>query len=130
MTEEHVISPVESAPPVPPQGSEPDVPLWLSTKGHVDTITYVGWIGEVGVRAGAPGLPRRRWSEAVKRRIVAESCQPGPSVSVVARRDDVDANLVLPWRRRLCGREFEFDVWSGPHATLGLNIDDSAGEMR
>jgi len=43
---------------------------------------------------------RRRWSEAQKRRIVAESYQPGISVSVVARRHDVNANLVFSWRRQ------------------------------
>ncbi len=47
-----------------------------------------------------PVTPRRRWSEAEKRRIVAESYQPGVSVSVVARRNDVNANLVFNWRRR------------------------------
>ncbi len=47
-----------------------------------------------------PVSPRRRWSEAEKRRIVAESYQPGVSVSVVARRNDVNANLVFNWRRR------------------------------
>ncbi len=47
-----------------------------------------------------PVTPRRRWSEAEKRRIVAESYQPGVSVSVVARRNDVNANLVFTWRRR------------------------------
>ena len=44
--------------------------------------------------------PRRRWSEAEKRRIVAESYQPGVSVSIVARRNDVNANLVFTWRRQ------------------------------
>ena len=43
---------------------------------------------------------RRRWSEARKRRIVAESYQPGVSVSVVARRRDVNANQVFGWRRQ------------------------------
>ena len=43
---------------------------------------------------------RRRWSEARKRRIVAESYQPGVSVSVVARRHDVNANRVFGWRRQ------------------------------
>ena len=43
---------------------------------------------------------RRRWSEARKRRIVAESYQPGVSVSVVARRYDVNANQVFTWRRQ------------------------------
>ena len=45
-----------------------------------------------------PAASRRRWSEAEKRRIVAESYQPGVSVSVVARRNDVNANLVFNWR--------------------------------
>ena len=43
---------------------------------------------------------RRRWSEAQKRRIVTESYQSGISVSVVARRHDVNANLVFSWRRQ------------------------------
>ena len=43
---------------------------------------------------------RRHWSEAQKRRIVTESYQPGISVSVVARRYDVNANLVFSWRRQ------------------------------
>ena len=47
-----------------------------------------------------PGALRRRWSDAEKRRIVAESYQLGVSVSVVARRNDVNANLVFNWRRR------------------------------
>ena len=56
---------------------------------------------EKSVRLPAgPAASRRRWSEAEKRRIVAESYQPGVSVSVVARRNDVNANLVFNWRRR------------------------------
>ncbi len=43
---------------------------------------------------------RRRWSEARKRRIVAESYQPGLSVSVVARGYYVNANQVFGWRRQ------------------------------
>ena len=42
-----------------------------------------------------PGALRRRWSDAEKRRIVVESYQPGVSVSLVARRNDVNANLVF-----------------------------------
>ena len=56
---------------------------------------------EKSVRLPAgPAASRRRWSEAEKRRIVAESYQPGVSVSVVARRNDVNANLVFNWRRQ------------------------------
>ncbi len=43
---------------------------------------------------------RRSWSEEEKRRIVAETLQPGASVSAVARRHDVNANLVFTWRRQ------------------------------
>ncbi len=48
---------------------------------------------------------RRRWSEAEKRRIVAESREPGVSVSLVARRHDVNANQVFTWRRQLRDQE-------------------------
>ena len=38
---------------------------------------------------------------AAKRRIVAETLLPGSSVSIVARRHDVNANQVFKWRREL-----------------------------
>jgi len=43
----------------------------------------------------------RSWPEALKREIVAATFAPGASVSVVARRYDVNANQVFSWRRRL-----------------------------
>ena len=42
----------------------------------------------------------RSWPEALKREIVAATLAPGSSVSVVARRYDVNANQVFAWRRR------------------------------
>ena len=36
------------------------------------------------------------WSEALKREIVAAAAAPGASVSIVARRYDVNTNLVSP----------------------------------
>lgn len=42
----------------------------------------------------------KRWPEALKREIVAETFVPGASVSVVARQYDVNANQVFSWRRR------------------------------
>jgi len=59
-------------------------------EGMMDTI--------VEVTKG--GRARRRWSDAEKRRIVAETHAPGASVSVVARRHDVNANQVFTWRRQ------------------------------
>ena len=42
----------------------------------------------------------KRWSEALKREIVAATLAPGASVSIVARQYDVNANQVFSWRRR------------------------------
>lgn len=42
---------------------------------------------------------RRFWSEEEKRRIVAQARLSGVSVSQVARRYDVNANLVFKWLR-------------------------------
>jgi transposase len=44
---------------------------------------------------------RRFWSAEEKRRMVAESFTPGVSVSKVAQRYGVNANLLFAWRRRL-----------------------------
>src|SRR5215467_15053808 len=42
---------------------------------------------------------RRLWSDDEKRRIVAETLEPGASVSIVARRHDLNANMLFTWRR-------------------------------
>ena len=48
---------------------------------------------------------RRSWSAEEKRRIVEESLRPGASVSVVARRHDLNANLLFTWRRQVGAAE-------------------------
>ena len=50
------------------------------------------------------GYRRRRWPEALKRQIVAETLEPGSSVSIVARRHDVNANQLFLWRRQLMAK--------------------------
>lgn len=42
---------------------------------------------------------RRRWSTETKLRIIEESYEPGETVSAVARRHGVAANLLFRWRR-------------------------------
>lgn len=42
---------------------------------------------------------RRLWSAEEKRQIVAETFAPGASVSIVARRHDLNANMLFTWRR-------------------------------
>ena len=41
---------------------------------------------------------RRSYSTAFKRRVVAETMEPGASVSAVARRHSLNANMVFVWR--------------------------------
>ena len=53
----------------------------------------------------------RRWSEAEKRQIVAESHEPGDSVSIVARRYNVNANQMFKSRRLY--RDLARDVGPG-----------------
>jgi transposase len=48
---------------------------------------------------GERRLRRRVWDDEEKRRIVAQTRVPGVSVSQVARRYDVNANLVFKWLR-------------------------------
>ena len=53
-----------------------------------------------GQAAGGGRRRRRAWSADAKRRIVAETLEPGASVSIVARRHDLNANMLFTWRRQ------------------------------
>ena len=44
---------------------------------------------------------RRNWPEAFKRQVVAETLEPGSSVSIVARRHDLNTNQLFKWRREM-----------------------------
>jgi transposase len=49
-----------------------------------------------------PGTTKRRqYSEGLERQMVAETQVPGASVSIVARRHDVNSNQLFRWRRQL-----------------------------
>jgi transposase len=48
---------------------------------------------------------RRRFSEAEKRRLVAEAFEPGAVTSVVARQHGVDLSLLYRWRRQFFGQQ-------------------------
>jgi len=71
----------------------------------VGTATQVSTTGLVDTKQSAGGGKRRQWSEALKRRIVAETLEPGSSVSIVARRHDVNANQLFKWRREMAPPE-------------------------
>src|SRR5437764_7187581 len=77
----------------------------VSTSGLVDTKR-------------APRLAKRRnWPEAFKRQVVAETLEPGASVSLVARRHDVNANQLFKWRR-----EFEAAGASGGTGLVPVRV--------
>ena len=46
-----------------------------------------------------PPSGRRQFSDAVKQRIVAESCRPGASISDIARRYGLGLRLLFRWRK-------------------------------
>jgi transposase len=54
---------------------------------------------------------RRSWPAALKRDLVLATLEPGASVSIIARRHDVNANQLFKWRRQLLG---------SPQAPAGL----------
>lgn len=63
----------------------------------------------------------RSWPEALKREIVAAALLPGASVSVVARRYDVNANQVFSWRRQFGGAP---RVVASPHLVPVMVVPD------
>lgn len=64
-------------------------------------MTLVGGSAPVTKGAAEAGPRRRRhWTRPEKQRLVAETLAPGASVSRVARRHDVNANLLFTWRRQ------------------------------
>jgi transposase len=50
---------------------------------------------------------RRYWSLEEKQIIVSQSAVPGISISQIARRYDVNANMVYKWRRELGSTAYE-----------------------
>ena len=54
----------------------------------------------------------RRYSPAFKRKVVKESLVPGASVSVVARRHDINSNIVFRWRKEFREAEHDREVQS------------------
>ena len=66
-----------------------------------ETATEVSTIGLVDTTQRTRRPKRRQWTEAFKRQVVAETLEPGASVSIVARRHDVNANQLFKWRREM-----------------------------
>src|SRR5437763_14122279 len=80
----------------------------VSTTGLVDTKQPVA-------------TKRRQYSEALKRQMVAETQAARASVSVVARRHDVNSNQLFRWRRQLLPKAA---VESGAMVPVAIAPDD------
>lgn len=70
-----------------------------------ETATQVSTTGLVDTKRRRSAGKRRHWPEVLKRRMVAETLEPGASVSIVARRHDVNANQLFKWRREMTSEQ-------------------------
>ena len=70
-----------------------------------ETAREVSTTGLVDTKRRRSTRKRRQWPEVLKRRMVAESLEPGASVSIVARRHDVNANQLFKWRREMISEQ-------------------------
>src|SRR5260370_33325796 len=66
-----------------------------------DQTEQVSTTGLVDTKQQPDPTKRRQYSEALKRQMVAETQARGASVSIVARRHDVNSNQLFLWRRQL-----------------------------
>ncbi|GJE03639.1 IS66-like element accessory protein TnpA [Methylobacterium isbiliense] len=67
----------------------------------MDTIALDGRVGGDFRGATSPTGRRKSYTVEEKQRLVAESYEPGASVSLGARRHDINANLLFTWRRQM-----------------------------
>ena len=71
----------------------------MSTQQIVDTNMRETELGPTTEKVRQSRAHYRRWTHEQKRQIVVESYEAGASVSIVARRHDVNANQVFHWRQ-------------------------------
>lgn len=73
---------------------------------------------------------RRRWTEEDKARIVAECEAPGSSVSIVARRHDLNTNMLFTWRREFRRRRSSAEGNQISFVPAVIAQDELAAEQR
>ena len=87
---------------------------------------------EKPVAESGGSVGRRRWSEAQKRQIVAETHEPGVSVPMVTQRYNLNANQVFRWQRLF--REPERTAGTGRYVPVVVRAvpdpEAGAGAMR
>jgi transposase len=83
------------------------------------TANGVSTNGLVDTKQSRPAR-RRDWPEELKRQMVAETLELGSSVSLVARRHDVNANQLFKWRREILPKEPPAETESDPMVPVEL----------
>ena len=86
-----------------------------------DQAEQVSTNGLADTKRTPRSVKRRNWPEAFKRQVVAETLEPGSSVSIVARRHDVNSNQLFRWRRQLLPKAV---VESGAMVPVEIAPDD------
>ena len=71
--------------------------------------------------------PRRRWSTAFKKRVVAEASRPDVSAAEVARQYDLNDNLIFNWKKRFGADVALVPVEVIPDVGPSPPSDDGAG---
>ena len=74
---------------------------WRNDQRMAERSEQVSTSGLVDTKQQPGATKRRQYSEALKRQMVSETQVPGASVSIVARRHDVNSNQLFRWRRQL-----------------------------
>jgi transposase len=92
-----------------------------------ETAAEVSTIGLVDTTRSPGGPKRRQWTKAFKRQVVAETLEPGGSVSIVARRHDVNANQLFKWRREMAAEQSPAEQ---SVTLVAVEIVPEAGEPR
>src|SRR5438132_638957 len=87
--------------------------------GMAATANEVSTNGLVDTKQSRPAR-RRDWPEELKRQMVAETLEAGSSVSLVARRHDVNANQLFKWRWEILPKEPPSVTESGPMVPVGI----------
>src|ERR1035441_2217881 len=75
------------------------------------------------------GRKRRSWKRDEKRQIVEESLQDGASIAEVARRHDLNANLLFTWRRQLgldAAGQMEIILSGGERILVWTDVETAA----
>src|SRR5271168_4608342 len=91
-----------------------------------DQTEQVSTTGLVDTRQQPGPTKRRKYPEALKRQMVAETEAPGASVSIVARHHDVNSNQLFRWRRQLLPKAV---VESGTMVPVEI-VPDEGGRLR